>query len=78
MNNHHFHVHTHTFCGWFTLKLEKLSFHLGELLLQSLHCLSVLFLQMSHLISEAVAKDLILGCQVTHSLCMFRLQHHVL
>lgn len=78
MNDEGFHVYIHTFCGRFALKLEKLSFHLGELLLQSFHCLSVLFLQVPHLISEAAAKDLILGCQVTHSLCMFRLHHHVL
>lgn len=71
------HVYIHTSCGRFALKLEKLSLHPGELLLEGLHCPPVLFLQMSHLISEAVAKDFVLGCQLTHSLRVVRLHHHV-
>lgn len=68
----------HTSCGRLTLKLEELGFHLGELLLQRLHCFSVLFLQMSHLLSEAAAKGLVLGRQLTHHLRVFGFHCHIL
>lgn len=72
------HKHIHTSCGWLTLELEELSFHFGELVLQGLHGLSVLVLQMSDLVSEAVTECFILGCQLAHCLGVFRLHHSVL
>lgn len=68
----------HTSCGRLALELEELCFHLGELLLQGLHCLPVLVLQVPHLLSEAAAEDLALGHQLSHHLRILSLHCQVL